>query len=665
MYGVYNRIMFDSGKAKDFVFIIVIALAVIFIFQKTLGNEFVYDDWGVIQKNIPIRTTINPIYYFTHPMGISHFSDAAEADTYRPMEYVWFALTYKFFGLDPFFFHLVSLIVHALNSALLFILLCIIFESRILAFFGALFFGIHPIATETAAWATQQGGVWSMFFLLITLILAFGFKKEDWPSAYTRLFYLFLFSALSVFFKEHAVILSAFFMLIVFFSAPLGARLRRVMESWREIIAVSLPIAMSLVFRYLYLENFTQSGVWAGGKYNMALTMLTAFKYYIMLLFWPDPLSVNYDLFPFGKSILDINVLGSAIFIASIILLGFALYNRAKIFSLGVFMFFTALIPVSNVIFPMKQILNERFLYFALPGFLIAVFGLFIYFRGLALEKFTPKSVKIIDMLFCALAICYLVIFSSLTLRRLDDWKSDLALWKRELSISGNTRRTNAGYASALEREEKTEEAIKYYKFALHIAALRDVRQVSVKAIATEAFAGALIRAEKLAEAMMFLKHAISEFPQNGKLRFLLGLAYFRNAEYGNAVKIFKSLAESDSQSGTRIYLALSMALGGAAQNEIRREIDAIPLDAERRATPDIIEAKKQMLKKDWPKALETLNLVVADKSLTFLEPYLWRAETLEHLGMFKEAIDDYDLVSIFYPESIEATHGLRRLAGD
>lgn len=659
--------MSDSGKMKDLVFIIGIAIAVIFIFQKTLGNDFVYDDWGVIQKNIPIRTTINPIYYFTHPMGVSHFSDAARADTYRPMEYVWFALAYKFFGLDPLFFHLVSMVVHALNAALLFILLNLIFKSRILAGFGALFFGIHPVTTETVAWATQQGSVWSMFFLFITLILAFCFKKENWPSAYARLFYLFLFSALSVFFKEHAVILPAFFVLIAFFLAPSGMRARasRVSESWREIIAVSLPILTALALRYMYLENFAQGGVWGGSRYNMALTMLTAFKYYIRLLFWPDQLSINYDLFPFGKSILDVNILGAAIFIASVILLGFALYNRAKIFSLGVFMFFAGLMPVSNVIFPMKQILNERFLYFALPGFLIAVVGLFIYLRSLILKKFAPKFAKNLDMFFLALAICYLMIFSYLTARRLDDWKNDFVLWRHELSVSGDTRRTNSAYAIALERGEKKEEALKYYKLALSATARPDRRQLAFKAIAAEKFSQALVRMGNEEEAIVFLKQAITEFPQNATLKFVLGLAHFHNGGYAEAGKIFKSLAGGGSQTGTKIYLVLSMALNGAAQNDIQREIDSIPVDAERRAMPNIIEAKKQMLKKDWSKALEALNLVVADKSLTFLEPYLWRAEALERLGRFDEAIDDYDLVSIFYPESIEAAQGLKRLTVD
>lgn len=667
--------MSDSGKMKDLVFIIVIALAVIFIFQKMLGNEFVYDDWGVIQKNIPIRTTVSPAYYFTHPMSVLHFSDSANADTYRPLEYVWFALTYKFFGLDPLFFHLVSLVVHALNAALLFILLNLIFKSRVLAGFSALFFGIHPVTTETVAWATQQGGVWSMFFLLITLILAFGFKKEDWSAAYARLFYLFLFSALSVFFKEHAVILPAFFVLIAFFLAPSGMRARasRVSESWREIIAVSLPALTALALRYMYLENFAQGGVWGGSRYNMALTMLTAFKYYIRLLFWPDPLSINYDLFPFGKSILDINVLGSAIFIASIILFGFALYSRAKIFSLGVFMFFTALIPISNVIFPMKQILNERFLYFALPGFLIAVFGLFIYFRDLWLEKFTFRFVKTTDMFFLSIAICYLAIFSYLTLLRLDDWKSDLALWRSELSVSGDTRRTNSAYAIALEREGKNEEALKYYKSALFVTTGPDKRQILFKVVAVERLAQALIRMGKEEEAIIFLTQAIDEFPQNGNLRFALGSAHFKNGEYEDAIKIFKSLigktapqnGEKNPQNAIRIYNILSMALNGAAQNEIRREIDKMPSEPERRAMPNIIEAKKRMLRKDWPKALEALNKVVEDKALTFLEPYLWRAEALERLGRFDEAIDDYDLVSIFYPESIEAAQGLKRLTVD
>ena len=331
-------------------------------------------------------------------------------------------------------------------------------------------------------------------------------------------------------------------------------------------------------------------------------------------------------------------------------------------FALGVFMFFTALLPVSNVIFPMKQILNERFLYFALPGFIIAVFGLFtpleaVLFKRVAGEARTRLLTGFI-YLFTTLAVCYLAVFSYLIVRRLDDWKNDLALWRHELDVSGQSRRTNNNYADHLLREERDDEAIEYFKRALYLSKRQEERETSITRLAqTLSIAGKNDELTKVSEL------AIKEFPKNDALKFWLGMSYFQKKEYEKAKKFFRPLIEGKrGDIATVVYMILAMTLNNDPKAEIQREIDAIASEPLKRAMPDIIEAKVEMARGNWAGALEFLDKVKAEKELPFIEFYLWRAEVLERLGRFKEAHDNYYIVTVFHPETPAGWRGINRL---
>lgn len=97
---------------------------------------------------------------------------------WQPFTWLSFALDYRLWGLDPAGFHLTSLVLHAANAALLFML-----AIRLLAAAGvapercqagaivaALAWSLHPLRVESVAWATARRDVLSSFFLLSALL---------------------------------------------------------------------------------------------------------------------------------------------------------------------------------------------------------------------------------------------------------------------------------------------------------------------------------------------------------------------------------------------------------------------------------------------------------------------------------------------------------------
>src|SRR5262249_17979906 len=67
-------------------------------------------------------------------------------------------------------FHLTSVILHAVNSALVFLFLQLATSRTLPSLFVALFFAWHPLRVESVTWVSERKDVLSAFFFLLTLI---------------------------------------------------------------------------------------------------------------------------------------------------------------------------------------------------------------------------------------------------------------------------------------------------------------------------------------------------------------------------------------------------------------------------------------------------------------------------------------------------------------
>src|SRR5262249_61988080 len=97
---------------------------------------------------------------------------------WQPLAWLSFALDYQLWGLDARGFHLTSLVLHAVNAALLAVL-----AERLLACAGvgagrrragavcaALLWGGHPLRVEAVAGAAERHDVLSGVFFFLTLL---------------------------------------------------------------------------------------------------------------------------------------------------------------------------------------------------------------------------------------------------------------------------------------------------------------------------------------------------------------------------------------------------------------------------------------------------------------------------------------------------------------
>ena len=109
-------------------------------------------------------------------------------------------------GGDPLLFNLSSILIHLLNTCLVFCLTRLLFERRAVAVVVAALFAVHPLQVESIAWlsASMKTGLFAAFFLA-SLISYVIYVRRGTRTHFLFALGLFLLSCLS---KEQAVMLS-------------------------------------------------------------------------------------------------------------------------------------------------------------------------------------------------------------------------------------------------------------------------------------------------------------------------------------------------------------------------------------------------------------------------------------------------------------------------
>jgi len=181
----------------------ILILITVLVYFKALFNGFSgYDDTDIIIHNPLLQQlsweSIKTI--FTTFKG-----------TDFPLTLLSYTIEHRFFGFNPFYFHLFNIVLHVSNSVLVYILIKKISNNFFVAAFCSLFFAIHPMHVESVAWISERKDVLYAFFFLLSLISYTGYLQNNKKWQY--LFRTLIWFILSLLSKPSAVILP--FVLII------------------------------------------------------------------------------------------------------------------------------------------------------------------------------------------------------------------------------------------------------------------------------------------------------------------------------------------------------------------------------------------------------------------------------------------------------------------
>jgi len=150
----------------------VLVIVVLILFYQSFKAEFLnWDDNDVIASNYSIRSLSFE--------NISMMFKSTNLNSYNPLVILSYAVEYNFTKLSPALYHIDNVIIHIINSLLVFWLIYLICSDQIISFFTALLFAIHPLHVEAIVWVTSRKDLLFTLFYLLSVISYIYYTKGD------------------------------------------------------------------------------------------------------------------------------------------------------------------------------------------------------------------------------------------------------------------------------------------------------------------------------------------------------------------------------------------------------------------------------------------------------------------------------------------------------
>lgn len=270
---------------------------------------------------------------------------------------------------DPFGYHLVNVLIHAINTALVFFVLTRLLapagwaerQIRLGASAGAAVFLAHPLATESVSYIAGRSESLAALFVLAAFALFLHRREHEirWRDA---LVILGLFG-LGVAAKENAVALAGVLLLTDWIFPRASSRRLYLL------LAPAAAIAVALVLRALLNGGNAGFAVREFTWYQYAFTQTRAIFDYLRLAILPFGQSIDHD-FPISRTLLQHGAWFYAVALAALIVLAVRERRRHPLSAFGLMMFLAWLAPTSSVI-PIADPLVERRMYLPLIGLIL------------------------------------------------------------------------------------------------------------------------------------------------------------------------------------------------------------------------------------------------------------------------------------------------------
>lgn len=422
--------------------LLLIIVTGIIAYFSSFGGRFLWDDATLVQDNLYIRNFTNMLNIFVKNTGAGAFQ---EFSFYRPLQLFTYMLDYSIWGLNVFGYHLANTLLHIMVAIVLYYLVVLLFDNKMLSLFAAILFVVHPVHTETVCYISDRADLLSALFILTTLFIYINSvyrENKGFP-------FLLLLSCLLAFLsKENALIIIP---LVLLYHYVFRQRLK---------ISLFLPLLAAMFF-YAALRISNTEVL----HYSYPILMkripgfFVAITNYLRILIFPVDLHMDY-----GNVMVNIfqpkALFGLAI---TILLLAYAFITKKtnRLISFSIFWFFLALLPVTSI-YPVNAFyMAEHWLYLSSIGFfLIAARMLCVLYRRITRMKYVPIF----------LTTLIVIISLYLTIKQNSYWNDPILFYKRTLRYSPYSAFAYHNLGGEYLKIGQKERAIEHYLKALAVS---------------------------------------------------------------------------------------------------------------------------------------------------------------------------------------------------
>lgn len=292
---------------------------------------------------------------------------------WHPLTWLSHETDVTLFGLNAGGHHLMSVAIHALASALLFLLVRRMTGALWRSAFVAAVFAVHPLHVESVAWIAERKDVLSALFWILTLWSYVSYVRQPSRARFALVILMFLLALLA---KPMVVTLPAVMLLLDVWP------LRRVSftsrEGWREVVVEKWPlfalaIAGGLVTVVVQSHIGALQSFGVTGWSDRVANAVVAYVAYLGKAIVPVGLSAFYAR---NWALPAWEAAGAAAVIAGISAFAIFRARRQPYVLVGWLWFLGTLLPVVGLIQSGEQAMADRFMYVPLVGLsMIAAWG--------------------------------------------------------------------------------------------------------------------------------------------------------------------------------------------------------------------------------------------------------------------------------------------------
>ena len=604
--------LFSSPEKRNVILCLLLVVATLALYNPVNRHPFVnYDDDRYVTENPHIHQGLTG-------ETITWAFTATEQGNWHPLTWLSHALDWQLFHQNATGHHFTSLLIHAANAVLLFLLLIYATGRVGPSWFVAALFALHPINVESVAWVAERKNVLCTFFFFAALIAYCWYsRKPDWRRylAFAGFFVLGLMSKPMVITLPFVLLLLDYWPLGRMQGGPVGTPpIPQVPLS--RLLAEKLPLlAFSAASAMITMQAQRAGGaIRSTAQFSLDVRLenaVVAYARYLWKMIWPSHLA---PLYPHpGDSLAVWQVVVSALVLLAVT--GVVARFRSQRYLLtGWLWFLGTMVPVIGLVQVGDQAMADRYAYIPLVGIFVMIAWAAVDLADSRQIAFTARWIP---------AACVLVALSFATNRQLGYWSSSYDLWTHALAVTDRNFIAQDNLGGALLLLGRPDEAYSHFQAAAEINPSDPMSHSNLGAYLQEH--------GRLSEAVQQYEFTLNLTSDAGLVAATyanLGTAYRKLGQDQKARDSYdQALRQNPNQSNA--YLGLGQLL--EKQNQLE---DAI---------------------QNYSKAVE---LHPTDTGLLLL------GHALERTGRRPEALKAYQAALTLSPENPEAQHAVDALSG-
>ncbi len=618
------------------------------VYWQVRSHPFVrYDDLAYVADNPHVRagfTVENVKWAFT----------SREQANWHPLTWLSHMLDCQLFGPDEAgCHHLVNLLLHAVNAALLYFVLARITGTFWRASLVAALFALHPLQVESVAWIAQRKTLLSTLFGLLCLhaYVAHCRRRGYWWYVVSLLMLV-----LGLMAKPMLVTIPMLLLVLDHWplkrvsgvsrelAVPVGQRSPSPNPSPRgrgmgfgALVAEKIPMLLVVVV-VSAVTFLVQHGGGAVGSVpfgHRLATIVTAYVRYVGKTFWPANLAV---LYPNHPDMWHAGQVGGAIALLLAVSAVVFVLRRRRYLTVGWLWFAGTLVPVIGIVQIGEHSMADRYMYVPFVGLLIMVVWGAADFCGRHERARLAIAVA---------AAAWVVACGCLTAVQAGTWRDSETLFRHAIAVTAGNHSLHKMLGDVLRRRGRADEAVEHYGQAL---------QIKYDFADAHTNLGAVLHDDgRFDEALHHLRRAVRLDPRLFEAHVNLGITLHAQGQTDNAAAHYATALQLAPDNADAHYNL------GVLQHQLERLDDAIrSYEQALRAHPTDAEAHNNLGVALSAQGRDQRAIGHFRQALALndqhTEAHYNLGNTLSGLGRVEKAIVHYEAALRLDPESFQ-TH--------